>query len=177
MKIYEIVLNTVREYLIENDQLINNILDKINKVGKENLSQDEKTYLNQYNKNIVNKDLENWLLNDDEDLLDITGKKILYDEFDEDEDIFYNIDKLKRVITKHIGKKPYTNNADWGGAYVWNIKSNDGFTGLFFYLDDEDEDLVILKRTLIDDEYNDEIIKTIRNTKDLYRSILDYKKK
>lgn len=167
---------TISEYdkLNENIKIIDNILDKIGKDGKDSLSYDEREFLKQYKNGNINNDLEKWLLNNDDITFNDNGKKLLYDEFEEDEDIFYNREKLKKVISKHLNKKPFTNNADWGGDYVWNINSNSNFEGVFFYLGDDE--LCILKRTFIDDEYQDEIIKIITNTKELYNSLLTTKK-
>ena len=177
MKLKNFLINLIREdlnnqnVLNENTQLINQILDKLNKYGKDNLSFDEKKYLSQYSNNNVDINLEKWLLSDDEDTFSYTGDKLLYDEFETDEDIFYNVDKLKRVISKHLGKTPFTNNADWGGGDVWNLKSDDNFKGTFFYLDDNE--LLILKRDMVDDEYEDEVIKTITTATELYTSLKD----
>jgi hypothetical protein len=147
--------------------LVDKILDKINKVGLNNLSFDERTYLSQYNKNSINPNLENWLYSKQECTFDDNENKLLYDEFEEDEDIFYNHDKLKRVISKVLNKQSFTNNADWGGADVWGVKSNDNFTGLFIYLG-EGDDLILLKRSLNEDEdYENEVLVTITNNKEL----------
>jgi hypothetical protein len=176
----EIIKTSIREYLNEqrilkeNINNIDQILDKINKYGQENLTFDERIYLKQYNNNNINTDLEKWLFSDDENTFDSNGKKLLFDEFLDNEDIFYNEEKLKRVISKNLNKVPFTNNSDWGGAYVWGINSNNNFIGTFLYLDDNE--LVVLKRTLIDDEYNDELIKNITNSKELYSFLLSLKK-
>jgi len=167
----KIITKYIRDYLVEkrmineNNVLINRILDKLNKEGKFSLSQDEKKYLEQYSKNIVDKGLEMWLLSNNDTTFDIEGEKLLYDEFKEDEDIFYNREKLKRVINKHLKKTPFTNNADWGGAFVWNIKSENMFIGVFIFLDDDE--LLLLRRYKNEyDEYEDNIIKKITNTKE-----------
>jgi hypothetical protein len=147
--------------------LVNKILDKINKLGLPNLSYDERNYLKSYNENDINNDLKTWLNSEDDLTYDNDGNKLLYDHFEDDEDIFYNHEKLNRVITKTLNKKSFTNNADWGGANVWGVKTKDRFTGLFIYLGDDD-DLVLLKRNLNEDEdYEDEVINTITNTKEL----------
>ncbi len=176
MELRKFIATTIREYLNEqqilkeNIQLIDNILDKINKVGKNNLSYDERIYLKQYNDKKINLDLENWLFSDDENTFDNMGNKLLFDEFKDDEDIFYNYEKLKRIISKHLNKTPFTNNADWGSGYVWNINSNNNFEGVFFYLGDDE--LVIIKRETVIDEYQDKTIKTIETPKELYDSLL-----
>ena len=180
MELRKFLTTTIRQYLNEeilkeNVQLFNKILDKINKEGERNLSYDEKIYLDQYVNKNIDLGLEKWLLSDDEDTFDMYGNKLLFDEFEDDEDIFYNRSKLKRIITKHLNKKPFTNDADWGGGYVWIIDSDNGFTGMFIYLG-EDDDLVILKRTLVDDEYSDQVIKNITNSKDFYRFLLSLEK-
>ena len=154
--------------------LIYKILDKLNKVSLSNLSFDERTYLNQYNENKINPGLENWLNSNENDTYDENGNKLLYDEFEENEDIFNNYVKLKRVISKILNKQSFTNNADWGGADVWGIKTNDNFVGLFIYLG-EDNDLVLLKRNLnVDEEYENEIIETITNNKELNNVFLKH---
>ena len=155
--------------------LIDKILDKINKVGLSNLSFDERIYLNQYKENKINQGLENWLNSNEDDTYDENGNKLLYDEFEENEDIFNNYVKLKRVISKILNKQSFTNNADWGGADVWGIKTNDNFTGLFIYFG-EDNDLVLLKRSLNEEEdYENEVIKTITNNMELNNVFKDLK--
>jgi hypothetical protein len=176
MGLRKFIATTILEYLNEqqilneNLHLIDNILDKISKMGKHSLSYDEKVYLKQYRDNNINLDLEKWLLSNDDYTFDNNGNKLLYDEFEDEEDIFYNYDKLKRVISKHLMKKPFTNNADWGGGYVWNVNSGNNFEGLFLYLGDDD--LVLLKREVVDDEYQDETIKTITNKREFYNVLL-----
>jgi hypothetical protein len=169
MKLERFIRKTVRQFLNENTKLVDEILDKINRNGKESLSADEKDYLKQYSDSNVNEELEEWLLSDDENTFSKKGEKLLYDEFEDDEDIFRNQEKLKRIITKHLNKKPFTNNSDWGGALVWNVKSNSNFEGEFFYLGDDE--LILLKRKLVDDEYEDEVIKDITTSKELYSSL------
>lgn len=181
MSLRKFIATNIPEYLDnqkmlnENVNNINTILDKINKHGQRNLTYDERTYLKQYNDNDIDPGLEKWLFSNDEDTFDINGNKLLYDTFEEDEDILYNQDKLKRVITKHLNKKPFTNNADWAGGYVWNIESDSDFTGTFLYLGDDE--LVLLKRTLDGDEYKDEEIKDITTTNELYKVIASIIKK
>jgi hypothetical protein len=157
------------------ENLVNKILDKINRLGLSNLSLDERNYLKQYNENEINYNLENWLNSEDDLTYDNDEKKLLYDEFEVNEDIFYNYEKLNRVITKVLNKKPYTNNADWGGANVWGVETNNNFIGLFVYLGD-DNDLVLLKRNLNEDEeYEDEVINTVTNTNELNSMFLKIK--
>ena len=168
----ESIRATIKDFLNENEDNVNNILDKVNSGGRESLTPDEKTYLEQYSDNNINPDLEEWLFSDDESTFDLDGNKLSFDEFNESDDIFYNTSKLKRVISKHLKKKPFTNNADWGGGYVWNLKTNDNFTGTFLYLGDDE--LVVLKRTLVDDEYNDEEIKYITNSRELYNFFVSF---
>lgn len=170
MKLRKLIETTIKDFVNENEENINKILDKVSQDGKESLTPDEKAYLEQYSDNNVNPELEEWLFSDDDNTFDLDGNKLLFDEFEEDDDIFYNTSKLKRVISNHIDKKPFSNNADWGGGYVWNLKNNDDFTGTFLYLGDDE--LVVLKRTLVDDEYNDEEIKYITNSRELYKFLL-----
>lgn len=163
------IKTTLLEYINENVDNVNLLLDKINKSGIQSLTYDEKRYLDQYNKNQIDSELEDWLFtDDDDDTFDLYGSKLLFDEFEEDEDIFYNEKKLKRVINKHLNKKPFTNNADWGGGYVWAIDSTSNYEGTFLYLGDEE--LLLLNRAINNDEdYEDEVIKNINNSKQLYR--------
>lgn len=151
--------------------LIDNILDKISRDGQRSLSFDERKYLEQYNKDTVDKDLENWLLSDDDTTFDVKGDKLLYDEFEDDEDLFYNNDKLIRVISKQLGDS-YTDNANWGGGLVWNVgNSKSNFIGTFLYLGDDE--LVLLKRSQQGDEYQDDVIKNITSTSDLNSVLID----
>lgn len=158
------------------DSLVDKILDKINKVGIQDLSFDERNYLKQLNSIEDNNELESWLSNEDDHTFDERGNKLLFDEFENDENIFYNHEKLKRVISKLLNQNPFTNNADWGGALVWGVKTDDNFTGIFIYLGDDD-DLVLLKRNLNEvDDYEDEVLKTITTNKELNRVMLKIKK-
>lgn len=168
-------LKTYKVYEAKHINLIDDILDKINKYGIQSLSFDEKTYLKQHSKDDVDRGLEDWLINSDDDTF-YDDKKLLYNEFEDNDDIFYNEEKLKRIISKILNKNPYTNNADWGGGYVWNINSSDNYIGTFLYLGDDE--LVLLKRDLDEDKnYIDEVLKDITNVKELNQLFLAYKKK
>jgi hypothetical protein len=174
-RLIHIIMEIIKEQSFnKSDSLVDSILDKINKYGFENLTFDEKKYLNQYSKGYIDLDLKNWIESDKENTFDIDGNKLLYDEFDWDEDIFRNSNKLKRIISKSLGKKPFTNDPDWGGAYVWNIESDNNFEGTFFYLGDDE--LLILKRNTINDQYEDEVIYEITNPKNLYKALSKIKK-
>jgi hypothetical protein len=170
------IRNIISESFNGDDVLINTILDKINQNGIHSLSYDEKNYLNQYNNNDVDENLKQWLLSDDDYTFnDETREKLLYDEFDGDENIFYNQKKLIRIISKHLNKKPFTSNADWGGAYVWAINSKNNYEGLFLYLGDDE--LLLINRTVNKNEdYEDEVLKNIENSQDLYKTFLKIKK-
>ena len=170
MKLRKLIETTIKDFVNENEENVNKILDKVSQDGKESLTPDEKTYLEQYSDNDIDSDLEEWLFSDNDNTFDLNGNKLLFDEFDEDDDIFYNTSKLKRIISNHLDKKPFTNNADWGGGYVWNLKKDDDFTGTFLYLGDDE--LVVLKRRLVGDEYNDEELKYITNSRELYKFLL-----
>jgi len=170
MKLRKLIEATIKDFVNENEENVNKILDKVSQNGKESLTPDEKTYLEQYSDGDINPDLEEWLFSDDDNTFDVNGNKLLFDEFEEDEDIFQNTSKLKRVISNHLDKKPFTNNADWGGGYVWNLKKDDDFTGTFLYLGDDE--LVVIKRRLVGDEYNDEELKYITNSRELYKFLL-----
>jgi hypothetical protein len=156
----------------ENSELVDTLLDKMNTGGRDSLSADERTYLRQYSSTNINKNLENWLLSTNTSTFNDRGDKLLYDEFEEGEDILYNEDKLVRVISKHLRKAPYSDNASWGGGKVWNIgNSNDNFVGTFLYLGDDE--LVMLKRKVVDgDGYEDTDVKDIRTSKELYNVLL-----
>ena len=170
MKLRKLIEATIKDFVNENEENVNKILDKVNQNGKESLTPDEKTYLEQYSDGDINPDLEEWLFSDDNNTFDVNGNKLLFDEFEEDEDIFQNSSKLKRVISNHLYKKPFTNNADWGGGYVWNLKKDDDFTGTFLYLGDDE--LVVIKRRLVGDEYYDQELKSITNSRELYKFLL-----
>jgi hypothetical protein len=172
MKLREFISRIISEHFSEStnsDALINSILDKINISGKHSLSLDERTYLSQYHSNSIDKGLENWLISSDDETFNRNGEKLLYDEFEDEEDIFYSLDKLKRIITKHLKQKPFTNNADWGGSLVWNISDGDDYTGRFIVLGDDE--LIVLNRSVVgedEDEYEDEVVRDITNSRDLY---------
>lgn len=170
MKLRKLIEATIKDFVNENEENVNKILDKVNQNGRESLTPDEKTYLEQYSDGDINPDLEEWLFSDDDNTFDANGNKLLFDEFEDDEDIFQNTSKLKRVISNHLDKKPFTNNADWGGGYVWNLKKDDDFTGTFLYLGDDE--LVVIKRRLVDDEYYDQELKSITNSRELYKFLL-----
>ena len=170
MKLRKLIETTIKDFVNENEENVNKILDKVNQDGRESLTPDEKTYLEQYSDGDINPDLEEWLFSDDDNTFDLNGNKLLFDEFDEDDDIFYNTSKLKRIISNHLDKKPFSNNADWGGGYVWNLKKDDDFTGTFLYLGDDE--LVVIKRRLVDDEYYDQELKSITNSRELYKFLL-----
>ena len=181
MKFRKPVIASLKEYLKEQNNIneninnIDHILDKVNKEGKFSLTYDERTYLKQYSNNNINTELEKWLFSEDDETFDLRGNKLLFDEFEPDEDILYNHDKLKRVISNSLDKSSFTNNSDWGGGHVWNINSDDNFIGTFLFLGDDE--LVVLKRTLVGDEYKDETLKDITNTRELYSCLLSLKNK
>ena len=169
MKLRKIIESTIKEFLNENKENVDLLLDKINMHGKQSLTYDERTYLKQFGEDNIDLGLEEWIFGDDDNTYDADGNKLFYDEYTGDEDIFSNDEKLKRVISKHLDKDPFTNNADWGGGYVWRLKSKDEFVGTFLYLGDNE--LVVLKRTLDGDRYNDEEIKYIDDSRGLYNFI------
>jgi hypothetical protein len=154
--------------------LIDKILDKISRSGKQSLSIDELSYLDQYKKGKFDKGLEKWLLDDSDETIGYNGKKLLYNEFEDDENLFWNKDKLIRIISNFLNKAPFTNNADWGGADTWNIKGDDYFIGKFIYIGDDDT-IEVIERKLIGDEYEDDILRTIRTPKELHKLFLDIK--
>lgn len=176
------VEKAVKEYLAEvkllkenPQEVIDNILEKIGIQGGGSLTPDEKKYLSQYRNNSIDKELENWLLSTSLETFSNDGEKLLYDEFKDDEDIFYNTDKLKRVISKALNKTPFTDNASWSGGYVWNIDrgSKSNYVGNFFYLGDDE--LVVLNRSQEGDEYEDEVLEDIVDARGLYRALMTYK--
>jgi hypothetical protein len=166
MKLRKIIETTIKEFLNENEDNVNKILDKVYTDGRQSLTPDEKTYLKQFGEDNIDPSLEEWIFGDDDRTYDADGNKLFYDEYTGDEDIFSNDEKLKRVISKHLDKNPFTNNADWGGGYVWRLKGKDNFVGTFLYLGDDE--LVVIKRTLDGDRYDDEEIKYIDDSRGLY---------
>lgn len=158
---------------MDND-LVDKILDKINKNGIQSLTIDEKTYLDQQKKGNIDKNLEDWLLDDTDETIDRKGNKILYNEFLYDEDLFWNTDKLIRIISDFLGKSYFTNNADWGGDYVWNIKNNDNYHGIFIFLGDNVLELIERKLDA-NEEYDDTSLRTISKPSELYKLFKDIK--
>ena len=169
----KIIINEIQlKLLVENSQLVDSLLDKINISGLSSLSSDERKYLNQLKNNEIDYNLEKWLLDDDEDTFDEDGNKLKYDEFDFDEYILTNESKLIRIINKFLDKKPFTNNADWGGNLVWPISGNK-FEGIFLLLGDDSVELI--KRTLIDEDYYDEILMSAINGRQFYKILMKIK--
>jgi len=169
MELRKIISTAIKDFINENRDNVDQLLDKINKDGKQSLTYDERTYLDQFSDNNIDPGLEEWIFGDDDRTYDVDGNKLFYDEYNDDEDIFSNYEKLKRVISKHLDKDPFTNNADWGGGYVWRLKGKDNFVGTFLYLGDDE--LVVIKRTLDGDRYDDEVIKYIDDSRELYNFI------
>lgn len=159
----------------KSENLINKILDKIQAVGFVNISPDEKDYLQQYNNKDINSGLENWLLNDSDETFDLeTGKKLLYSEFEEDEDIYYNMEKLIRILTNFFKQEPVSNNADWGGGYAWYVKSREGSNDKL-YIHYVDDSLALVSKSTEEDEEAD-VIEYIDTPKELYKVLLNIKK-
>jgi len=156
--------------LNENKSLIDSILDKINKSGMSSLTSDERNYLKQIKNNNVDKGLEKWLLDDDDNTFDDSGNKLQYDEFNYDEYLFNNKSKLKRIIKNFLGE-PFTNNADWGGYLVWPI-GNNKFEGLFLIIDDDSDSVELIERKLVDEDYYDDIINSAANGEEFYNIIM-----
>jgi hypothetical protein len=164
----------LRESTVTN--LTNDLLDKINRNGLHSLTSDERRYL----ENPDNKDLEKWLLNDSEDTYfpsysEYEGK-IKYDEFEINEDVLFNREKLIRVINKLVSKNTTKSNiksysADWYGR-VWFLKQVSPNVGIYLHLGDDELDIV--QRTIIDDEVEDEILKVITTGRDLYHGLQKY---
>jgi hypothetical protein len=153
-------------YLKEsNSSLIDTILDKVNKDGLLSLTFDERTYLDQNSNGNIDPELEKWLLSNDPLTLDYDDNKLPFDEFGESEDIFFNPKKLIRYVSKKFGDW-FSNNADWSGGKVWSLGDN-------HYIYYGDDDLVLLKRTLNeDDEYVDQEIIGAKDSKELDRLML-----
>jgi hypothetical protein len=152
--------------------IMDEILDKINRAGIYSLSVDEATILQQNSTGQIDSNLLNWLNSDDEDTFDIDGKKLLYAEFLDDEDIFYNQNKLIRVISNTIGEpNKYNGSADWAGANVWTILG-DKFYGTFIYLNEDDLCLLTRFFNEVDEENVDTVIKSATDPKELYQLLM-----
>ncbi len=154
------------------NSVLDKILDKINRTGVYSLSVDEAIVLKQNSTGNIDFNLLDWLITDDEDTFDSDGKKLLYAEFTDDEDIFYNQSKLIRIIVNTLGEpNKYSGTADWGGANVWTILG-DKFYGTFIYLNDDE--LFVLTRFFneVDEENVDTIIKRATNSKELYQLLM-----
>lgn len=161
------------DYIKENTTtLTNDLLDKINRDGINSLTQDERKYLD-----TQDSDLGRWLMSDDDRTFDYDdtsygyGKKLKYDEFEFDEDVLWNREKLIRVINKMLPKTkshPKSHGADWYGK-VWFLKEVSPNIGIYLHLGD-DELEVIQRSTIIDeDEVEDEILETITTGRELYK--------
>lgn len=88
------------------------------------------------------------------------------DDFNEDiedeEEFFDDHSKIKDELNSIFGKG-YGNDADWAGV-VWPILTKNDYEGIFIYLGDDDE-ILLLKRTFnkIEEENDDEILFTATN--------------
>ena len=58
MKLRKLIEATIKDFVNENEENANKILDKVSQNGKESLTPDEKTYLEQYSDNDIDSDLE-----------------------------------------------------------------------------------------------------------------------
>jgi hypothetical protein len=99
------------------------------------ITPDERRYLD----DPTDEDLEKWIKSksdytfyDEDEEHENYRKKLMYDEFEKDEDILYSKEKLYRIINKFLKVKPVTNNADWCGGYAWKLKS-DGDKTLYLW--------------------------------------------
>jgi hypothetical protein len=159
------------------NELIDKILEKINRHGINNLSIDETIVLKQHSTGNIDTELFDWILSEEEDTYDYCGKKLLFSEFEEGEDIFCNFKKMIRVLSNHFGiKNHYSGSADWGSANVWTI-NGDKYYGLFIYYNKDEDDLCLLKRTFDeskDENINEEIIKATDSTT-FYRLLMKAK--
>jgi len=88
MKLRKLIEATIKDFVNENEENANKILDKVSQNGKESLTPDEKTYLEQYSDNDIDSDLEEWLFSDDDNTFDSDGNKLSFDEFEDGDDIF-----------------------------------------------------------------------------------------
>lgn len=140
-------------------QVLDFILDKINRVGKSKLTPDERTFLEQYNKGIYNKELGEWILEDHGELL---FDEITYDE----DDVFYDEKRLIRSIEKIIDKKLTYDYKD-GFAVGPYTKSDD------YYLVVDTESMVV---ALIDIDDKENEIMSAQTGKEFYKLIREFKK-
>ncbi len=167
MDLKKIIKQIIKEEFNNNDTLLNKLLDKINKEGKSALTTDEHEYLKQYNNNNIDKALENWLLDDSEDTINPnTNEKLMFNEFDFDEEVFYIKSKLKRIIKNHFGNPTFSPGADFDG-YAWKTK----YKNVYLFLGDDN--LYLIKRLYNEDgdvEDND-ILETIISGKDFYKAV------
>ena len=149
-------------YITESsEELVNSILDKINKKGKFSLSYDERRYLNMYKDGNIDKELENWLLYGDN--TDIDGNLILFDEFEVDEkDILFNDEKVIRILKKKFGKS-VGGTAEWADGFVFPLGGNN------FLIYTDNLELEIVNR-IYNEELDEYDYKVIYKAEDNYYS-------
>ena len=87
MKLRKIISTAIKDFINENRDNVDQLLDKINKDGKQSLTYDERTYLEQFSDNNIDPGLEEWIFGDDDRTYDVDGNKLLYDEYTSDEEI------------------------------------------------------------------------------------------
>lgn len=150
------VINEYNDFK-KSQQVLNFILDKMNKVGKNGLTPDENRFLEDYNKGIYNKKLGEWILEDHGELL---FDEIIYNE----DDIFYDEKRLIRSIEKIIDKKLTYDfkNGFAVGPYI----SNDSY-----YLVVDTESKVV---ALIDIKDKENEIMTAKTGEEFYKLIKEF---
>jgi hypothetical protein len=166
------------EFINENvTTFTDELLDKISTHGIHSLTPDDRRYLD----DPTDEDLEKWIksksdytFHDEDEEHENYRKKLMYDEFEKDEDILYSKEKLYRIINKFLKVKPVTNNADWGGGYAWKLES-DGDKTLYLYHGDG-ELLLLSRSTTNEEDVDDEIIRYITNSTELYDILKHYRK-
>lgn len=160
------------------ENILNIILDKINKEGEDSLTFDERIFLKQHGEGSVNPELVDWLL-DEDDSYDNFGDKLQYYVFNRDElNPYQNIERTVNIINYNMGfDGEEHSDSDWGDSYVWLLKGDES-SGIFLVYDVETPEIAIVKRTVDDDMgvYNNTDMETSRTVKTFYGLIENAKK-
>jgi hypothetical protein len=160
------IIREIAEKIIFENSTMDKILDKIQHMGINSLSNDERDFLSQHSKGAVDADLERHVNSNSE---------VGFDEFGEDEDIFEDINKLKRVISKVFGPEHKYTSSDFSGRAVWRV-SGDLDDGIFIFISDSDEIELFHRKYNEDTEENEyNVLATSDDTKSLYNLMLKAK--
>lgn len=158
-------------------EIIDKILDKINRYGTESLSSDEWSILQSHGSKANIEDLMDWVSDESDDTFDQDGEKLPFFYFNDDEvRPFDNEKRVINIISYNLNAKPIpTNQADWGDSVVWKIKKENDENGGIYLVYDLDESAVYLIKRISDyyeGVHNDTVMNRASNVKE-YKNLIN----